>query len=47
MTDALVKLRVIKYDSKLDRVILITGRELASEEQKQIAGHKYRNWKFL
>ena len=46
MTDALVRLRVIKYDSKLDRVILMTGRELASEE-KQIAGHRYCNWKFL
>ena len=46
MTDALVRLRVIKYDSKLDRVILITGKELISEE-KQIAGHRYRNRKFL
>jgi len=46
MTDALVRLRVIKYDSKLNRVILITGKELASEE-KQIVGYRYRNWKFL
>jgi len=32
----LIRLGLIKYDSKLDRVILITGRESTSEE-KQIA----------